>query len=216
MGIRVLLADDHRIMREGLKSLLEHEQDLEIVGEAANGYEAVRLTEELKPDVVVMDLNMPKMSGIEAIRQILSTAQRTKALALSMALDRVCVVETMKAGASGYLLKDCAAEELVGAIHNVMNGELYLCSKITELVVKDYMDIISDDAAEIRGRLTRREREVLELIAEGKNTKEIAFRFGVSVKTTEVQRSSIMKKLNLFSIAELTKYAIRHGLTTLE
>lgn len=216
MEIRVLLVDDHRIMREGLKALLEHEQNMEVVGEAENGYEAVRLASELKPDVVVMDLNMPKMSGIEAIRRILSADQRTKALALSMALDRVCVIETMKAGANGYLLKDCAAEELVGAIHDVMNGERYLCAKITELVVKDYMDIVFDDAGVIGGRLTRREREVLELIADGKNTKEIAFRFWVSVKTTEVQRSNIMKKLNLFSIAELTKYAVRHGLATLE
>lgn len=215
MHIKVMLVDDHRIMRDGLRSLLQNEKGIEVVGEAANGREAVRMARELAPDVVVMDLTMPEMSGTEATAEILAAQPGTKVLALSMVLDRGCVVETLKAGAKGYLLKDCAAEELVGAIRTVANGAPYLCQQITSLVITEFTrDTVGEEEA-VAKRLSKREREVLQLIADGVNTKEIAYRFGISVKTVEVQRSSIMKKLNLYSIAELTKFAIREGLTSI-
>jgi DNA-binding NarL/FixJ family response regulator len=215
MSIRVLLADDHTIMRQGLKALLEREPKIEVIAEAADGQEAVQLTQLHAPHVVVMDLTMPKISGIEATRQITAQNAEVKVLAFSMVLDRTCVVETLKAGAMGYLLKDCAAEELVGAIQTVAGGAPYLCPQITALVIKDYAQ--SKIGRENSGypQLSKREREVLQLIAAGKNTKEIAFTFGVSSKTIEIQRMNVMKKLNLYSIAELTKYAVREGLTTL-
>jgi len=216
MSIRILLADDHKIMREGLKALLAKAADIEVVAQAANGVEAVQQTAEHAPDVIVMDLSMPKMGGIEATRRILATNPDIKILALSMAMERSCVLECLKAGAKGYLIKDCAGEELIGAIRTLASGGSYLCSKITELVISDYAQRAADDPSSTHAELSKREQNVLQLIAGGKNTKEIAFTFGVSVKTIEVHRSNIMKKLDLHSIAELTKYALREGLTSIE
>lgn len=216
MSIRVLLVDDHMIMREGLKSLLDQATDIEVVAQAANGVEALHKVEEFCPDVVVMDLTMPQMGGIEATGRIIAAHPDIKVLALSMIQDKSCVVECLKAGAKGYLLKDCAGEELLGAIRILAAGESYLCATITELVIREYTQLASGSHLTATASLSKREQEVLQLIADGKNTKEIAFMFGVSGKTVDVQRSNIMKKLNLYSIAELTKYAVREGLTTLE
>lgn len=216
MSIRVLLVDDHTIMREGLKSLLDQATDIEVVAQAANGVEALHKVEEFCPDVVVMDLTMPQMGGIEATGRIIAAHPDIKVLALSMIQDKSCVVECLKAGAKGYLLKDCAGEELLGAIRILAAGESYLCATITELVIREYTQLASGSQLTATASLSKREQEVLQLIADGKNTKEIAFMFGVSGKTVDVQRSNIMKKLNLYSIAELTKYAVREGLTTLE
>jgi DNA-binding NarL/FixJ family response regulator len=216
MSIRVLLVDDHLIMREGLKLLLLNSSSIDVVAEASNGQEAVRLATESLPDVVVMDLTMPVMGGIEAARQIVAAHPDMKILVLSMVADESCIEESLKAGVKGYLLKDCAAEELVIAIHAVAEGQSYLSSKITDIVIRGYTSRTSGSSPDPLALLSRRELEVLRLIAEGKNTKEIAFGFSVSVKTVETQRKSIMKKLELYSIAELTRFAISKGLVTIE
>ena len=214
MEIRVLLADDHKILREGLKALLEREPGITVVGGAGDGEEAVRTAAATGPDVVVMDLNMPVMSGIEATRMITAADPQVRVIALSMVLDRESVVETLKAGARGYVLKDCAAEELLEAIHEVMKGENYLSSRITTMILTDYLQTSSPQAESPLDRLTPREQDILKLIADGRNTKEIAFDLGLSIKTVEARRLDLMKKLNLYSIAELTKLAIREGLTS--
>jgi DNA-binding NarL/FixJ family response regulator len=216
MTIRVLLADDHKIVREGLMSLLEKEPDIDVVAMADNGRTAVQLAGELKPDVAVLDIAMPEMNGIEATRRISHDDPEIRVLALSMHSARRFVTEALSAGAKGYLLKDCAAEELVRAIRTVAANETYLSPKVAGLIVKDYLKhspeaTLSDDSC-----LTNREREILQLIAEGESTKEIAFKISVSIKTVETHRQQIMKKLNLHSVAELTRYAIREGLTPLD
>lgn len=216
MNIRVLLVDDHKIMRDGLKALLAKATDIEVVAEAANGNEALQKALESRPDVIVMDLTMPEMGGIEATRRIVASNPDMKILTLSMVIDKSCVVECLKAGAKGYLVKDCAGEELLGAIRALAAGDSYLCARITELVIRDYAQMAADDPSPSNDKLSKREQEVLQLIADGKNTKEIAFTRGVCIKTIEAQRSNIMKKLDLHSIAELTKYAIRTGLTSIE
>lgn len=214
MGIKVIVVDDHAIVRQGFKALLNNETDIEVVAEAANGLEAIQLAREFIPDVIVMDLNMPKMSGIEATRQILTENPAIKIIILSMVLDQACVSLALKSGAAGYTLKDCSSEELITAIHSVMAGFPHLCREVTALIVKDYtQDNAECQCEQPSSPLSKRELDVLRLIANGKNSKEIAFESGVSVKTIETQRLNIMKKLNLFSVAELTKYAVRIGLS---
>lgn len=217
MSINVLLVDDHKIMREGLKSVLAKASDIKVVAQASNGLEAVQKAVECSPDVIVMDLTMPEMGGIEATRRIVAANSSMKIIILSMVLDKNCVVECLKAGAKGYISKDCAGAELLRAIRALAAGESYLCSRITELVIMD-CDQLSADKQQSPSieKLSKRELEVLRLIADGKSTKEQAYTFGVSIKTIDVQRSNIMKKLNLHSIAELTKFAIRTGLTSIE
>jgi len=215
MSLRILIADDHTIVREGLRALVEKEADLTVVAEAGSGSAAVRLARQHRPDVVVMDISMPDMNGIDATRQLRAELPGVRILALSMETDRRFVVEVLKAGATGYLLKDCAFAELATAIRAVAGDETYLAPRITELVIKDYLQRIPEHEPVSHEKLTARERDVLQLIAAGKNTKEIAFALAVSVKTVENQRQSIMKKLGLFSIAELTKYAVREGLSSL-
>jgi len=214
MGYRVLLVDDHQILRQGLKSLLEREDDLQVVGEAADGRAAVKMARELHPQIVVMDISMPGLNGIDATRQILSALPDVKVLALSAHSDAKLVGETLQGGASGFLLKDVAVEELVSGIRTVMSGHTYLSPRIAHLAGTEYLSTSSNGGG--RSRLSVREREVLQLIAEGKATKEVAAVLGVGVKTAETHRRSIMEKLNIDSVAELTKYAIREGLTALE
>ena len=215
MNISALLVDDHKVMRAGLATLLAREKDIDVVGEAGDGLEALRLVGSHRPDVVVMDIGMPNMNGIEATRRLVAEFPGVRVLALSIETDRRFVVEVLKSGAWGYLVKDCAAEELVAAIRTVVAGEHYLPPRVTQVLIREYLQRIPDDLSLTLSLLTNRETEVLQLIAEGRSTKEIAFRFGVSLKTVETQRQQIMKKLNLFSIAELTKYAVRQGLTSL-
>lgn len=215
MKLRILLADDHVILREGLKALLEQDPKLTVAGEAGNGAEAVRLAAELEPDLVIMDLNMPVMSGVEATREIVRNHPHIKVLALSMENDRTFVVEVLKAGASGYLLKETAFAELLDAVRTVGRGETFLPKKITTLLVREYLQCIPEDANPVYEKLSSREREILQLLANGKSTKEIAHQLDVSVKTVDNQRYCIMQKLQLFSVAELTKFAVRHGLTNL-
>ncbi len=214
--MRILLADDHKIMREGLKALLEKQEDILVIAEAENGLDAVRLTQKLKPDVVIMDIGMPELNGVEATRRIVAEVPGAKVIALSMHSDRRFVIEMLKVGASGYLLKDSASEELTLAIRAVAANQPYLSPKITDVVIKDYLSALSKTEPTAFTILTAREREVLQLLAEGKTTKQIASALHVSVKTIETHRQQMMEKLNIRSIAELTKYAIREGLTSLE
>jgi len=216
MKTRVLLADDHKIMREGLRSLLAATPGVEVVGEAGDGRTAVQLVLKLMPDVVVMDIGMPDLNGVDATRQIKTRAPRTKVIALSLHSDERFIAGMFKAGASGYLLKDGAFEELAHAIRTVAAGHTYLCPRIARTVVKDYLRD-AQTAADSGGHApSDRDREVLQLIAEGRNTKEIAGRLDVSVKTIETHRTRIMERLGVHSVAELTKYAVREGLTSLE
>ena len=216
MNIRVMVVDDHAVVRQGFKALLNKETDIEVVAEAANGLEAIRLARECHPDVIVLDMNIPEINGIEAARQILQETPAIKILILSMVLDKACVALALKTGATGYLLKDCSSDELLTAIHSVMAGFPYLCRDVTALVIKDYTQDTDNDQDTRQPLLTKRELEVLQLIADGKSSKEIAFHYGLSVKTIENQRLSIMKKLDLFSVAELTKYAVRIGVSSIE
>ena len=215
MAIKVLLADDHQILRQGLRTLLEREPDLEVVAEADNGRSTVRLARETQPEVIIMDVAMPDLNGIEATRQIISEMPKVKVIALSMYADRRFVANMLKAGASGYLLKDCASEELVRAIRVVLAHKTFLSPGVTDIVVKDYVQTPQGPDTSVFSVLSNREREVLQLMAEGKSTNQIAECLHVSVKTVETHRQQMMQKLKIHSVAELTKYAIREGLTTL-
>jgi two-component system response regulator NreC len=206
--IRILLADDHGVVRQGFKMILGAEADMEIVGEAANGREAVELAERLKPDIVVMDVAMPELNGIEATRRLAEAAPHARVLALSMHKDSVYVRETLRAGARGYLLKDSGANDLVAAVRAVASGEGYLSPAVSNAVLDDYRRHVTN-AIDL---LTSREREVLQMLAEGKTNKEIAATLNLSVYTVDAHRGHIMEKLNLHSINELVRFAVRNGL----
>ena len=213
MSLRVIIADDHALFREGLRSLLSKEPDIEVVAEAGDGSTAVRLAQELQPDLIMMDLTMPHMNGIEATRQIVSNNRNIRVLVLSMESDRSFVVAALNAGATGYLLKEAAFAEVAIATRAVAAGEAYLCPTISNIVIKEFMQGAPEEQA--CRKLTERECKVLQMIADGMSTKEIAFACNVSLKTIDSQRNSIMKKLDLYSIAGLTKFAIRKGLSSL-
>lgn len=213
---RVLLADDHKILRQGLRTLLEQENDIQVVGEAENGRSSVKLAGELAPDVVIMDVAMPDLNGIDATRRITEAEPNARVLALSMHSDGRYVRGMLQAGARGYILKDCAAEELTRAIRTVMANQVYVSPGVTGTIVNDYVRQLSSSDAGEPATLSRREREVLQLLAEGGSTAQIADRLHLSVKTVETHRKRIMDKLDLRSIAELTKYAIREGITALD
>lgn len=215
MQHRVILADDHKIVRDGLKSLLDQNSDIAVIGVADNGRQLLDIVQQTSPDLVLMDISMPEMNGIEATRQIIAAHPDVRVIILSMHSERRFVLEALNAGAHGYLLKDSAFNELIGAIQAVSNGEFYLSPKIAGVVVQGAVRRPQASQQTAFSLLSTREREVLQLIAEGKSTKEIAFSFNVSVKTVETQRLQIMKKLNIHNVAELTKYAIREGLTQL-
>jgi len=215
MGLRIIIADDHAVVREGLRFLLEKETDMEVVAEAGHGAMAVQLANQFRPDVIVMDINMPDMNGIEATRRIMAENGDVKVLVLSMESDRRFVVEVLQSGAKGYVLKDSAYAVLAEAIRVVAQNEAYLCPRITEMIMKDYLLNIPKGIPIGNTTLTAQEREVIQLIADGRNTKEIANLLGVSTKTVDNQRHNIIKKLGLNSIASLTKYAVLEGLTSL-
>lgn len=214
---RLVLADDHAMMREGLKALIDSRDDMQIVGEADNGRDTVSLAQKKGAHLVVMDVGMPDLNGIEATRQLKQQRPNIKVVALSGHANKQFVREMLQAGAFGYVLKHRATEELLHAISEVMAGNKYLSPDVARGVVDDYIELsssISDNPAFII--LTDREREVLQQIAEGVSTKEIADVLGVSIKTVETHRRNIMEKLDLHSIAELTKYAIREGVTSVD
>ena len=213
MSIRILLADDHQIVREGLRFLIDSQSDMEVVAEAEDGRTAVKLIQEHIPDVAIMDVGMPYLNGIEATRQIVAEMPGVRVIALSMHDDRRFVSGMLRAGASGYLLKNCASEELIQAVHTVVSNQTYLSPAITGIVVEDYVRQAEEDKPPV---LTNREREVLQVLAEGLSTEQIAAQLHVSPKTVATHRQNIMDKLDLHSIAELTQYAIKSGLITLE
>jgi len=203
-----LLADDHSVVRQGFGLILSSQPDFEVVGEAANGREAVERCAELQPDVVVMDVSMPELNGIEATRRLSEVAPRTRVLALSMHKDSVYVREILRAGARGYLLKDSVDSDLISAVRSVAKGDGYLSPAVSDAVLTDYRKHVSDPI----DLLTSREREVLQMIAEGKTNKDIANTLNLSVYTVEAHRGRIMEKLNLHSTGELVRFAIRNGL----
>jgi two-component system, NarL family, response regulator NreC len=205
---RILLADDHSVVRQGFRLILENQPDMEVVGEASNGREAVSVAEALQPDVVVMDVTMPELNGIEATRRISELAPRARVLALSMHKDSVYVREILRAGAKGYLLKDAAGNDLLAAVRAVARGEAYLSPAVSDAVLTDYRKHVTNPI----DLLTSREREVLQMIAEGKTNKEIANSLQLSVYTVEAHRGRIMEKLNLHSTGELVRFALRNGL----
>ena len=210
MAIKILLAEDHAIVREGLRAMIEKESDMEIIGEAEDGLKVVQQAQELNPEVVIMDVSMPGMNGIEATRQIKANMSNIKVLALSVHDKREYVLDMLDAGVSGYLLKDCVCSELIQAIRRVMKGESYLSPKITAIVLKDRN--IENYPPEVA--LNEREQKLLRLLASGKSAKEIAEQNNANVKTIEAQRRRIMKKLKIGNLAELVKYAIREGLVS--
>ncbi|MHC4460284.1 MAG: response regulator [Planctomycetota bacterium] len=216
MSIKILLAENHKIVREGLRLLIEKQSDMEVVAEAEEGRTAVRLVRKLLPDVVVMDVSMPDLNGMEATRQITREFGDIKVVALSMHDDALFVTEMLKSGALGYLLKDGAFAELALAIRTVVAGKTYLSPSISSVVVDDYLHRLSKADFSVSEVLTSREREVLQLLSEGKSTKQIALKLHISVKTVETHRRQIMNKLDIHNVAELTKYAIRKGITTYE
>ena len=215
-AIRIILADDHQIVRQGLRMLLEAEPDMEVIGEAENGRKVIKLAQEFVPDVIIMDLSMPELNGIEATRQILAGVPGVRVVALSMHSDSLFVLNMIRSGASGYLLKDCALEELVKAIRAVVDQKTYLSPGVSDIVIRDFVTGWQTTGSSAFSVLSAREREVLQLMAEGKSTNQIADGLCVSIKTVEAHRKTVMTKLGIHSVAELTKYAIRQGLTSLE
>jgi two-component system response regulator NreC len=216
MTIRIQLADDHMITREGLKSLIQNENHMEIVAEVDNGRSAVEKAVSLIPDVIIMDINMPGLNGIDATKQILAQHPQIKIIALSMFSERRYVIGMLKAGVSGYLLKDCAFNELLNAIETVLKGSRYLGQQITDIVMDDLLNDRPAKELSLNTSLSGREREVLQMIAEGTSSIQIATRLHVSEKTISTHRRKIMTKLNIHSIAGLTKFAIREGMTSLD
>ena len=213
MAIRIVLADDHKVVREGIRALIEKEADIEVAGEADNGLEAIRLTEEKQPDIVLLDIAMPDLNGLEVARRIRESWPRIRIIALSAYESSQYVLGMINAGASGYLLKEVAFGEVRDAIRTVAAGEVYLSSKVAGTVVDGYLHKTAG-TGEAVASLSDREREVLQLLAEGHTVKEIAAKLFISIKTVEVHRWKLMKKLGLRNIAELIKFAIREGITT--
>jgi two-component system response regulator NreC len=214
--IQILLADDHRLFREGLRHIIEDELGMLIVGQAETGRKTVELARDHHPDIVIMDISMPDLNGIEATRQLLAEFPSILVIALSMHADKRYVSEMLSAGAKGYLLKHSAVDELERAIHTVLGKKIYISPEIAGVVVAEYLQHLSSARTATPSPLTAKEREVLQLLAEGKTTKEAASILHVSIPTIDTHKQHIMEKLDLHSIAELTKYAVREGLTSLE
>ncbi|MEZ5359712.1 MAG: response regulator transcription factor [Candidatus Zixiibacteriota bacterium] len=214
--INVLLADDHRLLIEGLRPLLERQGDITVVGIAQNGFDTIKLAEELNPDIILLDISMPQLNGIDAARRIISQSPKIKIIMLSMHADQRFIQESLRVGASGYILKESAAQEVIEAVRIVSKGDVFFSASVRERVLQNYVSWLREGNKIPESPLTGREREVLQLLAEGKSTKDIADLLFVSIKTVESHRKQIMDKLNLHSIAELTKYAIKEGLTRLE
>ena len=214
--IKILIADDHKLLVDGLRSLLEKQKNIDVVDVASNGLEVVEKAAQQHFDIILMDISMPHLNGIDAARKILREHPDTKIIMLSMHADRRYIMESIRIGASGYILKESAAKEVINAIENVQKGKLFFGRKVQDQVLHEYVELIREGDNSSFSPLSVREREVLQLVAEGKSTKEIASILNISVKTVESHRKQVMDKLDLHSIAELTKYAIREGLTPIE
>lgn len=216
MDIRIILADNHTIMLEGLNALIKKQSDITVIGMAECGHEAVKLVQELLPDVIIMSLSIPYLNGVEATYQITSNFKDTKVIILSMHEDKYYVIKALKAGALGYLHKSCSFDEVIRAVQTVVNNKFYLSSNIAAKVFRHYVHALRNGGSLIPSPLTDRECEVLQMITEGNSTNEIATNLSLSVKTIETHRKNIMDKLDIHSIAELTKYAIRESVTTID
>lgn len=216
MKKRILLADDHEIVREGLRALIEKRTDMEVAGEANSGWEAVRLVRKLTPNLIIMDISMPDLNGIDATRQVLAESPKVRVVALSMHSDKRFVLGMLKSGARGYLLKESAFKELISAIEAVLADQFYLSPKIAGTVINDFVQSISARDISDSYLLTDGERAVLQLIAEGRVTREIAAQLNISVKTVEARRKKMMEKLKLNNLAELIKFAVREGITSID
>jgi DNA-binding NarL/FixJ family response regulator len=211
--VRIVLADDHTVMRNGLRLLLERQPHLQVVGEAADGRQAVALSETANPDVVIMDIGMPNLNGIEATRQIVDRNPRTAVAILSMHSDESYVIRALKAGARAYLLKDSAEADLLAAVRALTEGKSFFSPAISKILVEDYMrQLESRGAEDTYELLTKREREILQLLAEGRTNKEVANMLNLSLYTVETHRTHILQKLNLHSVPELILYAVRKGI----
>lgn len=215
MGVSILFADDHRMTRESLVMVLEQQPDFAVIGQTGDGREAVRLAAELSPDVAVVDVTMPGLNGIEATRQMKAHNPGLRVIVLSMHVERQFVSETLAAGASAYLLKDCPVEDLIHAIRSVTSGETFLSPKVQDVLVRSCLGTASPAAKAAAQGLSPREREIMQLVAEGKSTKEIARLLGLSAKTVDGHRRQIMVKMQFDSVADLTRYAIREGIASL-
>ena len=216
-SIRVILADDHKLVRAGIRSLLEDFKGIIIVGEASNGREAIELTAKLNPDIVFLDLAMPELNGLETAARIRKEFTQVKCIILSMYTDEEYIIQALKSGASGYLLKDAAPVEMMQAVKLLMKGEIYISPSITSEKINEFIKRqkdfpLKEESISRRENLTARQKEVLKLIAEGNSTKEIAEKLFISVKTVETHRAQLMKKLGIYDIAGLVKYAIKTGL----
>jgi DNA-binding NarL/FixJ family response regulator len=214
MTIRILLVDDHEIMREGMCALLKRRSDIDVVGQAGDGRTAISMAKDLVPDIVIMDIEMPNLNGIDATRQLLMDNPKLKVMALSLHRDLAIVSKMLNAGARGYMLKDSAFTDLMEGIDALMERKTYLCPKLSQKVFSEYVTLLSSPQMRKRGLLSRCENEILRLVAEGKTSKEIAQLLNRTVKTIDAHRERIMKKLSIHNIAKLTKYAIREGITS--
>lgn len=214
--IRVLIADDHKLFREGLKSLLDREEGIEVVGETGDGRTSVQRARDLSPDVIIMDIGMPDLNGIEATRRVLEVVPEVKVVALSMHTGSRMVTEMLRAGAVGYISKLGAFEEVIRAVYAVSKGERYLSPSVTGVIVDEIVKKESSKGDSVFTVLSPREREVLQMVAEGCHTKEIAATLSISTRTVEVHRRNVMDKLGLDTVADLTRYAIREGLVQLD
>jgi len=213
-GIRIVLADDHAIVRQGLSRAIQQEDDIEVVGQTSRGGDAVELVRTLRPDILITDISMPDLNGVEATRRIIDESPEMKVIALSMHSSRQFVIEMFRAGARGYLLKDCDYDELVAAIRTVAAGRTYVSPSIGDVIVEDLLGGAAVGVPSASSVLTQREREVLQLMAEGRTTRQIALQLHISPKTVEAHRLRIMNKLDIDNVAQLTKYAIQEGLTS--
>jgi DNA-binding NarL/FixJ family response regulator len=214
--IKVILVDDHRILRDGLKQLIESEKDMEVVGVADNGRDGVKLALEKSPDVVIMDMAMRELNGMEATRQILHDNKQIKVIALTSHAEKPIVLRALKTGMSGYILKDSASAELISATRKVYSGRKYLCQMISTIVIDEISEINEPTEKNEAFPLSSREGEILQLLTEGNNVHEVGSKLFISSKTVESHRANIMEKLNIHALSELTKYALRTGITSLE